>query len=115
MTSTTAPAEAAPASRLRYPLPTEPEVGDWLKSLAALKQRIPDDVLVLPAHNSPFHGLHGRIEELGESHVQGLARLQEMLCMPRRAVDVFAALFARPISPGLLGMATGEALAHLFI
>jgi hypothetical protein len=70
-------------------------------------------VLVLPAHNSPFYGLHARIEELGESHRQGLARLHEMLCLPRRTVDVFAALFARPISPGLLGMASGEALAHL--
>ncbi|MGO9037203.1 MAG: MBL fold metallo-hydrolase [Steroidobacteraceae bacterium] len=96
--------------------PVEPDadpLGDWLRSLAVIKQRIPDEVLVLPAHNSPFHGLHARIEELGESHVQGLARLQEMLRTPRRTVDVFAALFSRPISPGLLGMATGEALAHL--
>ena len=96
--------------------PVEPDadpLGDWLKSLAMIKRRIPDDVLVLPAHNSPFYGLHARIEELGASHRQGLVRLHEMLCTPRRAVDVFAALFARPISPGLLGMATGEALAHL--
>ncbi len=28
-------------------------------------------------------------------------------------VDTFGALFARPIGPDLLGMATGEALAHL--
>ena len=81
--------------------PVEPDadpLGDWLRSLAVIKQRIPDEVLVLPAHNSPFHGLHARIEELGESHVQGLARLQEMLRTPRRTVDVFAALFSRPIS-----------------
>ena len=96
--------------------PQEPDadpLGEWIGSLAKIKRRIPDDVLVLPAHNSPFHGLHARIAELDESHRQGLTRLQQLLCEPRRAVDVFAALFARPISSGLMGMATGEALAHL--
>src|ERR1035441_3876150 len=36
--------------------PTEPDanpLADWLNSLAAIARRIPDDVLVLPAHNSP--------------------------------------------------------------
>src|SRR5271170_6296810 len=43
--------------------PTEPDANpldDWLTSLARIKQRIPDDVLVLPAHNSPFRRLHAR-------------------------------------------------------
>ena len=96
--------------------PTEPEANpldDWLNSLAAIQLRIPDDVLVLPAHNSPFKGLHARIDELIESHRTGLARLESALAVPRRAVDVFGALFARPINPGVLGMATGEAVAHL--
>jgi hypothetical protein len=70
-------------------------------------------VLVLPAHNSPFKGLHARIGELIESHRRGLARLEDMLSEPKRAIDVFGALFARPITSGLLGMATGEAIAHL--
>jgi glyoxylase-like metal-dependent hydrolase (beta-lactamase superfamily II) len=96
--------------------PTEPEANpldDWLNSLAAIQQRIPDDVLVLPAHNSPFKGLHARIDELIGSHRTGLARLESALAVPRRAVDVFGALFARPINSGVLGMATGEAVAHL--
>jgi glyoxylase-like metal-dependent hydrolase (beta-lactamase superfamily II) len=96
--------------------PTEPEanpLSDWLGSLATIVQRIPDDVLVLPAHNSPFKGLHVRAGELIESHRRGLGRLEEMLAEPRRAVDVFEALFARPITAELLGMATGEAVAHL--
>jgi glyoxylase-like metal-dependent hydrolase (beta-lactamase superfamily II) len=86
---------------------------DWLNSLAKLKTRVPDDVLVLPAHNSPFRGLHARIEELTESHRRGLARLEGLLKEPRRVVDVFGALFSRPIGPAHLGMATGEAIAHL--
>jgi glyoxylase-like metal-dependent hydrolase (beta-lactamase superfamily II) len=96
--------------------PTEPNADpleDWLSSLARIKQRVPDDVLVLPAHNSPFTGLHARIDELTSSHENGLARLTELLITPRRAVDVFGALFARPIKPEVLGMATGEAIAHL--
>jgi glyoxylase-like metal-dependent hydrolase (beta-lactamase superfamily II) len=96
--------------------PTEPDadpLDDWLRSLATLKKRIPDDVLVLPAHNSPFQGLHARIDELLESHRTGLARLENALIKPSRAVDVFGALFARPITGHILGMATGEAVAHL--
>jgi glyoxylase-like metal-dependent hydrolase (beta-lactamase superfamily II) len=96
--------------------PTEPEadpLSDWLNSLTMISERVPDDVLVLPAHNSPFRGLHARAGELIESHRRGLARLEELLSEPKRAVDVFGALFARPITAGLLGMATGEAIAHL--
>jgi len=96
--------------------PTEPDadpLADWLSSLADLKRRIPDDVLVLPAHNSPFTGLHARIEALAEGHRDNLARLEQGMTLPKRAIDVFGALFARPIKPSVLGMATGEALAHL--
>ena len=96
--------------------PTEPNANplhDWLESLAAIPHRVPNDVLVLPAHNLPFLGLHERIGELIESHRRGLARLEEMLIEPRRAIDVFPALFNRAITPELLGMATGEAVAHL--
>jgi glyoxylase-like metal-dependent hydrolase (beta-lactamase superfamily II) len=96
--------------------PTEPDgdpLNDWLTSLAAIKGRVPDDVLVLPAHNDPFHGLHSRLDHLIRGHERGLARLTERLAEPKRAVDVFGVLFKRAIGPDLLGMATGEALAHL--
>jgi glyoxylase-like metal-dependent hydrolase (beta-lactamase superfamily II) len=97
--------------------PTEPEadpLGDWLASIDILRREVPDDVLVLPAHNEPFHGLHARLDRLAAGHARGLARLRERLAEPRRVVDVFGALFARPIvGTGLMGLATGEALAHL--
>jgi glyoxylase-like metal-dependent hydrolase (beta-lactamase superfamily II) len=96
--------------------PTEPEadpLSDWLTSLAKVKAAVPDTVLVLPAHNEPFHGLHARIDHLIQGHERGLVRLEQRLAEPKRAVDVFGALFARHIGPELLGMATGEALAHL--
>ncbi len=99
--------------------PTEPDadpLADWLSSLERLKRAVPDDVLVLPAHNEPFHGLHARLDALAHSHDKGLARLRELLVAPKRAVDIFGALFSRPIVPTdaqLLGLATGEGLAHL--
>ena len=96
--------------------PNEPEgdpLTEWLESLARIKTRIGDDVLVLPAHNDPFHGLHARIDHLIGGHERNLERLRRELSEPRRAVDVFHVLFRRRIDRDLLGMATGESLAHL--
>lgn len=97
--------------------PTEPDadpLGDWLESLARVRARVPNDVLVLPAHNLPFRGLHARLDALEAGHARGLAALRAKLSVPQRAVDVFDALFRRPIDTrSLLSMATGETLAHL--
>ncbi len=97
--------------------PTEPDadpLSDWMKSCAKVKREVPDDVLVLPAHNDPFHGLHARLDHLINGHERSLGRLEAVLGKaPKRAIDVFGALFARPIGPELVGMATGESLAHI--
>jgi glyoxylase-like metal-dependent hydrolase (beta-lactamase superfamily II) len=97
--------------------PTEPDadpLSDWLFSCAKLKAAIPADVLVLPSHNEPFIGAHGRLQDLIDGHERALSRLEARLAQgPRRAVDLFGALFARKIGPDLFGMATGETIAHL--
>lgn len=99
--------------------PTEPTgdpMRDWLESLVAIRRRVPDDVLVLPAHNEPFRGLHARLDYLLQSQERSLRRLLSQLAQPCRVVDVFATLFGRDIGEGdtnLLSMATGEALACL--
>lgn len=96
--------------------PTEPHgdpLRDWLDSLAQLKRRLPEDVLVLPAHGSPFRGAHARIDALIEEHMTGLSKLLDLCVEPRRAVDVFPALFRAKISDNNLIMATGESIAHL--
>lgn len=96
--------------------PTEPEgdpLREWLRSLARIREIIPDDLLVLPSHEAPFHGLHVRLTQLLEAHNRDLDALFDHLSEPRRAVDCFAPLFAREINGGSLGLATGEALAHL--
>jgi glyoxylase-like metal-dependent hydrolase (beta-lactamase superfamily II) len=98
--------------------PTEPEADpltDWLASLAKLKREIPEDVLVLPAHNEPFHGLHRRLDHLDTEQRAALGRLHALLDEPRRAVDVFDVLFTRKVGRDLtlVGLATGEAIACL--
>jgi glyoxylase-like metal-dependent hydrolase (beta-lactamase superfamily II) len=97
--------------------PTEPDanpLGDWLASIAKIKREVPDDVLVLPAHNEPFHGLHARLDYLAAGHEKGLARLRALLAEPQRAVDVFGALFSRSTGDAhFLSLATGESLSHL--
>ena len=99
--------------------PTEPDadpMGEWLASIDKLKRLVPNDVLVLPAHNEPFYGLHGRLDSLANGQVRALQRLRGALQEPKRVVDTFSALFARPITGGdamQLGLATGESIAHL--
>jgi glyoxylase-like metal-dependent hydrolase (beta-lactamase superfamily II) len=96
--------------------PTEPDANpleEWLESLASIGKRVPDDVLVLPSHNEPFRGLHARLAALISGHEQRLARMQEELATPKRAIDVFGVLFRRRVGADMLIMATGESVAHL--
>lgn len=99
--------------------PTEPDANpmqEWLDSLAKIRRMVPDDVLVLPAHNDCFRGLHARLDYLVASQEYTLNQLRQDLQQPRRAIDVFRTLFGRHIDESdgaLLNMATGESLACL--
>ncbi len=95
--------------------PTEPyadPLGDWLDSIEELRA-IDPGILVLPAHNSPFTGLHTRLDQLRDDHLDKLEKLQVLCAEPRTAFETFATLFRRPVGPGDYGIATGEAVAHL--
>jgi len=96
--------------------PTEPAanpLAHWFESLKKLKQLLPADVLVLPAHGEPFTGAHVRLDQLIDEHRQGLEKLKRICIEPRRALDVFPALFKSRITDKNLIMATGEAVSHL--
>jgi glyoxylase-like metal-dependent hydrolase (beta-lactamase superfamily II) len=96
--------------------PTEPEanpLADWLDSLSSLRDRVPADVLVLPAHGKPFRGAHERLDALIAEHLDCLDKLEARCAEPQRAVDVFPALFKSKINNKNLIMATGESIAHL--
>ena len=68
---------------------------------------------MLPAHNEPFRGAHKRLDALIDGHELGMKRVLSRLDEPKRAIDLFTALFARAIDKDSLGMATGETIAHL--
>jgi glyoxylase-like metal-dependent hydrolase (beta-lactamase superfamily II) len=96
--------------------PTEPKgdpLKEWLRSNAIIREVLPDDLLVLPAHEAPFLGLHVRLSQLIEGHKRDLNKLFNHLDKPRRAVDCFPALFKREIDQSNMNLATGETLAHL--
>jgi len=99
--------------------PTEPDANPldgWIQSLRSIRDRVPADVLVLPAHNEPFEGLHDRLNRLEQSQLRILDRLRQTLSKPCRVIDVFGSLFARQVTrdDGVhYGLATGESIAHL--
>ncbi|MGI4955284.1 MAG: MBL fold metallo-hydrolase [Janthinobacterium lividum] len=90
-------------------------LGIYLRSLAALKRRLPSETLALPGHNLPFIGLHGRIDEL-TAHHEGrcdaiVAACRSVACS---AADLVPVVFRRPIDdPHQMGFAFGEVLAHV--
>ena len=96
--------------------PTEPVANPlegWFESLNRLKTMVPDNVLVLPSHGKPFRGVKSRLDALIKEHEDGLDQLRELCREPKRALDVFPALFKGRITDSNLIMATGEAIAHL--
>lgn len=96
--------------------PTEPNadpLDDWMGSLAKLRAVLPKEALILPSHGEPFLGVHDRLDALRRGHEVALKRLERTLRKPARVIDAFPAVFGRAVGDAVLGMATGEAQAHL--
>ena len=86
----------------------------WLASLDHFLEVLPDDSLVLPAHNVPFYGLHHRLRYLLEHHEEHLIALEEAcLARPSTAVELLPVLFQRELDEQHVGLAVGECVAHL--
>ncbi len=96
--------------------PFEPHANplrDWLASCGRFRELLPPNLLVLPAHESLYEGLHERLTALIDWHEVALEKLYDLCQTPRRAVDVFPALFKSAITDSSYFPATGEAIAHL--
>ncbi len=94
---------------------TEPlanPLANWLDSLKMLSQ-LDEDVLVLPAHNEVFLGLHKRVDEIAQSHFRRLRSVMELCATPKTGVEAFGALFKRKLKGFDMIMGLGESLAHL--
>ncbi|MFT4799105.1 MAG: glyoxylase-like metal-dependent hydrolase (beta-lactamase superfamily II) [Candidatus Azotimanducaceae bacterium] len=96
--------------------PSEPlanPLRDFLNSCAHIRDQLPPNLLVLPAHESLYEGVHERLTALIDWHEVALEKLYDLCETPKRAVDVFPALFKSEITDMSFFPATGEAIAHL--
>jgi len=96
--------------------PTEPDgnpLEDWIRSCHKLRDAVPKDALVLPAHGIPFRGADIRLNRLIDQHESGLERLHKFCFEPKRSTEVYSMLFRRKINDGNRLMAVGESIAHL--
>lgn len=96
---------------------SEPEgnpLKDWLYSHERFLERLPADALVLPAHNTPFYGLHERLRFLIEHHEEHLLALEQAcLTATPTAMELLPTLFKRKLRDHHVGLALGECNAHL--
>lgn len=90
---------------------------DYLASLDGFAD-VPETALILPAHGQPYRGATARIAAIRAHHEERLAVLRAAFAANQeglRAVDCFKLLFKREITPRNVGLAVGEALAHLHL
>ncbi len=76
-------------------MPSEPDanpLADWIESLEKLMS-LPADTLVLPAHNSPFTGLHERLQFLLAHHQQQLDAVELACSEEKTAFELLPVLF----------------------
>lgn len=95
--------------------PDEDCVGAYLDSLEEIKRRVPDDALILPSHNTPYVGLHRRVEELKQHHAKRLGRILEVLAdTPQSSFAITEQLFShRDLGTQDTQFALSEVIAHL--
>ena len=96
--------------------PTEPEANplqDWIDSCHKLRDVLPEDVLICPAHGIPFRGAHRRLGKLIDHHEKALDRLEDFCDSPMLSTQVYSVLFRRSINDSNRSLAVGESIAHL--
>ncbi len=102
----------SPNISLWYTEPDSDPLRHYLESFDKFRH-LSEDVLVLPSHDFPFRGLHGRLDDLGAHHRQRLDAAFEKCGAAQTATDVIPVLFNRKIGVFEFGFAIGETLAHL--
>jgi glyoxylase-like metal-dependent hydrolase (beta-lactamase superfamily II) len=89
-------------------------LGEYLLSLSEIRKEIPDEVLVLPGHHVPFHGLHRRVGELLDHHELRCGLIADSATVaPRTAAELLPVLFRRQMDAHQTGFAFSETVAHI--
>ncbi len=86
---------------------------DWLQAHDKIQALVPDSVLVLPAHEKPFLGLHERLNAVVAHHEDRLNQLLGLCKKPQNAQALTNQLFDRKLDSFQNYLAVGECLAHL--
>jgi glyoxylase-like metal-dependent hydrolase (beta-lactamase superfamily II) len=94
---------------------SEPEADPLRLYLDSLEKfrHLPGDTLVLPSHDWPFTGLHGRLDDLAHHHDDRLDETLVACARPSTGMDVARHLFNRQLDSNQVVFALGESLAHL--
>jgi glyoxylase-like metal-dependent hydrolase (beta-lactamase superfamily II) len=85
---------------------------DFLSTIAKMRA-LPEDTDILPSHNFPFSGLHGRLDELTRHHDDRLALFAGACDRPMTAMQLSDAIFTQPMDSQNVTFAIGETVAHL--
>ena len=89
-------------------------LGEYLRCLNGLIDRVPADVLVLPGHGLPFYGLHKRSEALMAHHRERCDLILAACAdASKSAADLIPTVFPRPLDAHQTGFAFVEVLAHV--
>lgn len=89
-------------------------LGLYIRSLRAFQLNLPEDTLVLPGHQAPFHGLHRRAGQLIDHHEQRCAAIVDACrTTPQAAAAFVPVIFHRPLDAHQLSFAFTEVLAHV--
>ena len=86
---------------------------DWYEAHDIVEARVPDSVLVLPAHEMPFYGLYHRLRDVIAHHEERMSRVVEICVKPQNAQKITQALFEKEFDSFQNYLAVGECLAHL--
>jgi glyoxylase-like metal-dependent hydrolase (beta-lactamase superfamily II) len=94
---------------------TEPNNNSLQEYLDTLPQflELPEQTLVLPAHNRPFTGLHARVHFMQQHHADKLQRVLTACSDAKTTFEIIPTLFNRKPSNHDMMFALGECLAHL--
>lgn len=94
--------------------PKADPLGLYLSSLAAIREEVAADSLVLSGHRLPFYGLDHRTRALEAHHVDRCAQIAEACrAKPLSCKELVPVLFRRALDSHQLSFAFGEALAHI--
>jgi glyoxylase-like metal-dependent hydrolase (beta-lactamase superfamily II) len=95
--------------------PDENALGSYLGSLQRLTATLPDDVLVLPGHGVPFHGVKARIKQLSDHHEERCQMIAEACRQqPKSSAELVPVVFHKhKLDAHQTGFAAGELIAHV--